>query len=305
MELADFEFKKERKLGEFIQDFITLLKIIFSHLTSVLLRMLALPICGMLLLSYYISTQLGTNFSYTTMEENKLIFLFLLAVFFLLVIGMLAFGFTIEYFILLRDQKNTDFGAKDVWHTFKENWSKYFKFLFAALLVAIVIAIPVVVSMGIIIFIPLIGSFGVGIIFSIIGLFFFVAFMLYREGYYDLIDTFTSAFSVLKSKIFEYGIASYIVSFIFQSLLYLITLFPAIIIAILAYVFVGFSTDVFDTFIGKGIISFGGLILTLFSIVYYMLAVLSYGLIYETAIEIRFGENIYAKISNIGKDDDE
>jgi len=94
MELSDFEFKKERKLGEFIQDFIGLLKIIFSHVAGVLLRMLALPLCGMLLLSYYISTQLSANLSYQTIDENGLIFLFLIAVFFLLLIGMLAFGFS-------------------------------------------------------------------------------------------------------------------------------------------------------------------------------------------------------------------
>lgn len=298
MELADFEFKKERKLGEFVQDFINLLKIIFSHMLSILLQLLALPICGMLLLSYFISTQIDSAFS---IDGEYLFYLLALAFLALMIIGLIAFGFTIEYFILIRDRKAINFGVKEVWNSFLSNFSKYLKFFPGAIIVAILLIIPTFIALVFSIFIPFVGSLAIGVIFALLGLYFFSAFMLYREGYYELMDCYTAGFSIIKSRLFEYGIASYLVSFIFQALLYLITILPTLIIALIAYNYVGFTTEFFDTTFGKTIVSIGGMILTLFSIIYYMLAVISYAVIYETAKELKFGENVFVKISNIGK----
>lgn len=304
MELIEFEFKKERKVGEFVQDFISLLKMIFPHLFGVMFSLLLLPICAILLLSYYISLQLNFNMSYQTIGEQSLLFMFFMAVVLLILIGMLSFGFTMEYFILLRDRLKLDFGVPQVWKAFWTNIGKYFKFLFAAIIVSIILAVPILVCMGVALFIPFVGSFAVGVLYSIIGLYFFIAFMLYREGYKDLTDSFGASYTLIKKKILDYGVASYLVSFIFQSLLFLITMIPSIIIGLIAFNYVGYSLAFFDTLVGKVLVMMGGTILALFSIVYYMLAVISYGLIYETAKELHFGESIFNRISNIGGEGD-
>jgi hypothetical protein len=303
MELADFEFKRERKLGEFVQDFINLLKLIVSHLAKVLFKLLSLPIAGMLLVGYYLSTQLNMRVDYSSGEIYRIVASSLGALSVMFIIGMLAFGFAIEYFILLRDRRCLDFDEKDVWLQFRENLGKYFRFLFAAIIVGILALIPLSIVAFACVFIPFIGNIAMGILFAIVGLWFFTAFMLYREGYYELIDAFNGSFGLLKSKIFEYGAASYVVNFLFQSLLYLITLMPAVIIALIAYNSVGFNENFFDTTFGKVLTSLGSSLATLFFIVYNMLSVLSYGIIYETGKEMKFGENVFERIGKIGRRD--
>ncbi len=301
MGLIDFEFKRERKLGEFVQDFINLLKIIIGHLGKILFKMLALPICGMLLVGYYISTQLNMHVDYSSADLFTVLSSFLTAISIMAIIAMIAFGLSIEYFILLRDRRNLDFGEREVWGNFKDNIGSYFRFLGAAIIVGIIACIPLAIVAFVCLFIPFVGSIAVGILSAMVGLWFFTAFMLYREGYYELMDTFQEAYVLLKNKIFEYGIASYVVNFLFQSLLYLISIVPFVIVALIAYNSVGFHQNFFETYFGKILVSVGGSILTLFFIVYSMLSVLSYGIIYESGKELKFGENVFERIAKIGR----
>lgn len=301
MELEQFEFKRERKLGEFVQDFIGLLKIIIVHLGHVLFRLLALPICGMLLTGYYLSTQINLNVDYSSGELVDVIASFIITFGAMLVIGMFAFGFSIEYFILLRDRRDLSFNYADVWRSFKQNIGKYFKFLFAAFIVSIIVLIPVCFILFFCLFIPFAGTIAAGVVFAVLGLWFFSAFMLYREGYYKLTETFTSAFSMIKGRLMDYGIASYIVTFIFRALMTLIGIVPAAALGLLAYNMVGFSDDFFETYFGKIIVTFGSSLVTIFFIVYFMLSVISYGIIYEAAKELRFGEDVFEKIKRIGR----
>lgn len=300
MELEDFELKKERKLSEFVQDFINLLKLLIGHLPKVLFPILILPICGMTLLGYFISTQLNLNVNYSNAEMETIIVTFVGAFLAIIFIGLFAFGLAIEYFILIRDTKGLAFGTADIWHAFKRNFGHYFRFLLASILVTIILIVPVVIVLFISLFIPLVGTLLIGVVFAIIGLWFFSAFMLYREGYHDLMDSYTSAFAMLKSKLFEYGIASYIVTFIFQALMTLMTIMPAIIIALVAYNFIGFNDSFFDSYFGKILVTLGTSIVSVFYIIYFILSVLSYGIIYETAKELRYSENIFDRIAKIG-----
>lgn len=303
MELTQFEFKRERKLGEFVQDFINLLKVIFRHLSTELLKLLLLPMCFMLLIGYYVSTQLNMNADYSSGELVDMFVALGTAALFMLLCGVLAFGFTIEYFILLRDRQSLSFDYRDVWHAFKQHLDKYLRFFLGSVVVSVVIFIPVAVVLFIAALIPLVGSFAIGIVFSIIGLWYFTAFMLYREGYYDLFDTYTAAYSMLKSKIVEYGLASYVVTFLFHSLMTLIGIVPFIIIGFVSYNYVDFDSNFFDSYFGKLLVTLGSTLLSLFFIVYYMLSVISYGIIYETVKELRFGEDVFEKIHKIGRRD--
>jgi len=305
MEIIEFEFKRERKLGEFVQDFINLLKIIIGHLSKVLFKMLALPICGMLLVGYYLSTQLNMHVDYSSGELFNVISSFMVAFLVMTLIGMIAFGLTIEYFIMLRDRRCLDFGEKEIWQAFKTHIGSYFRFLGAAIIVGMLVLIPLSIVLFACMFVPMVGSIGMGIVFAMVGLWFFTAFMLYREGYYELIDTFQGAYTLLKKKFFEYGTASYVVNFLFQTLLYTMTLVPSVVIGLIAYNSVGFNDNFFDTYFGKTLVSVGASLLTLFFIVYNMFSVLSYGIIYESGKELQFGENVFQRIAKIGRRGDD
>ena len=300
MELIDFEFRKERKLGEFVQDFINLLKVINRHLVSVLLKLLLIPISVVILLGYYISTQISFNTAYTSVDTVHVFMSFLVLGIVILLIALFAFGLGIEYFILLRNTKSLAFNSSDILRQFRTHLRMYLRFFLAMLVVGVLISIPTAFAVLLSALIPFIGSFAAGVIFAMIGLWFFSAFMLYREGYYDLIDCFGSAFTMLKKKILEYGLASYIVSFIFQALLSIITIVPMVIVFLIAYNSLGYHDDFFASGIGRGIATFGGLFVVLLVIIYYLLSVISYGIIYETAKELQFGEDVFERIDKLG-----
>ena len=300
MELIDFEFKRERKLGEFVQDFINLLKVINRHLVAVLFKLLIIPICIVVLVGYYLTTQLRINSAFSNIDYFNVGATFLSLGVLIMLISLFAFGFTIEYFILLRNNRKIDFESRAVWLQFRNHIVVYLRFFLAMLLVGILVSIPLALAVLMTAFIPIVGSFAAGIIFSTLGLWFFTAFLLYREGYYDLIDCFGGAFTLLRKKIFEYGIASYIVSFIFQALLSVITVIPMVIIFIVSYNAIGFSRDFFESEWGRAIATLGGLFVVLLFIIYYMLSVISYGIIYETAKELKFGEDVFQRIDNLG-----
>lgn len=300
MELIDFEFRKERKLGEFVQDFINLLKVINRHLVSVLLKLLLIPISVVILLGYYISTQISFNTAYTSVDTVHVFMSFLVLGIVILLIALFAFGLGIEYFILLRNTKSLAFNSSDILRQFRTHLRMYLRFFLTMLVVGVLISIPTAFAVLLSALIPFIGSFAAGVIFAMIGLWFFSAFMLYREGYYDLIDCFGSAFTMLKKKILEYGLASYIVSFIFQALLSIITIVPMVIVFLIAYNSLGYNDDFFASGIGRGVATFGGLFVVLLVIIYYLLSVISYGIIYETAKELQFGEDVFERIDKLG-----
>lgn len=300
MGVIDFEFRRERKLGEFVQDFINLLKVINRHLVAELFKLLLVPIALVILMGYYLSTQLSINSSYTTVDNSKVVLGFLALGILILIIALFAFGFGIEYFILLRNRKKLDFTSRDIWNQFRAHLGYYFRFFMAMLIVAILISVPTALAMLLSAFIPFVGSFAIGIIFSAIGLWFFSSFMLYREGYNELIDCFGASFSMLKKKIMEYGLASYIVSFIFQSLLSIITIIPMVIVFLITYNSVGFNEDFFASGLGRGVATIGGLFVTLLVIIYYLLSVMSFGIIYETAKELKYGEDVFERIDKLG-----
>src|SRR5690606_37009807 len=235
-----------RKLGEFVQDFINLLKLIVTHVCKVLTKLLALPIAAMLLVGYYLSTQLNMNVNYSSGELVRVLSASFGAIGIMLVIGMFAFGLAIEYFILMRNMRHISFSEKEVWAQFKKNIGKYMRFLGAGIVVAILSILPigilmaacaiilfvVNIAMGVFLVIVIVVSIfyvhyicilmsgcviihfvcniDMSIFLVIVVLCYFTSFILYRSGYADLIDAFQNAFALLKAKFFEHGAASYI-----------------------------------------------------------------------------------------------
>jgi len=299
----NFEFRKERKLGEIVQDFINLLRIVLSHFFRTLFRPALVPLCGMLVLIYYGTTRINLKTSINDGDPVELVVLVLVGLAVLMALSLVFFGLAIEYFILLKQRRSTDFGSADVWRPFRKNLAKYARFLAVSVAAGCIIAVPLALGMALMAFIPLVGSIAAGVLGAFVGVWFFCAFMFYREGYFGAVASVQKTLAILKGKFIDYGVSAYLVGMVFQILLFMLTLMPAIVLGIIAYNTIGFDKTFFDGFTGRMLTAIGGTTVVLLYLVYYMFSVLVYGIIYETAKEIRFGEDIYERISNLGKED--
>ncbi|GHE40186.1 ABC transporter permease [Sphingobacterium griseoflavum] len=296
----DFDFQRERKLGEIVQDFINLLRLVLRHFFQTIFKLAVIPLCCMLVLIYYGTTRINLSAATGFSQSLDLIGIAMSVFLGLILVSMVFFGLAIEYFILLKNSRSTDFDSRDVWQAFVQHLSKYLTFLVVAIVALFILVIPIAVTMLILAFIPLVGSFAIGILGTFVGVWFFCAFLLYREEYVDAGGSLQKAFSMLRKKIIDYSVAAYVVSFVFQVLMLMLSLMPALILGIVAYNTIGFDDNFFESPFGRMLVSFGATLVVLLYIVYYMFSVLVYGIIYETIKEIAFGENIYEKIGRIG-----
>ncbi|MGJ1411909.1 ABC transporter permease [Sphingobacterium thalpophilum] len=301
---VDFEFQKERKIGDFVQSFIDLFKSIYKHFVTTIFGLSALPLGGIALVYYFLSTKITFSANSNSFEDIDGLTWAGVLILALLALGLYVYGISIEYFILLKERKDTQFSGQEVLRNFRLNIGRYFRFLFAMILALVVIFIPVVFVAAIAIFIPFIGSFAIGILMSMVGIWLFCSFLFYREGYSDLGSCFTDAYVMLSKKLVQYGVATYIVNFIFQMAVMMISIVPMIIISLLSYNFLGVEAAFFDSSWGKLLMTLGGLFVTLFTLFLYMAGVLANGIIYETAKDLKFGERIYAMIDQIGGRDE-
>jgi len=301
---VDFEFQKERKIGDFVQSFIDLFKSIYKHFVTTIFGLSALPLGGIALVYYFLSTKITFSANSNSFEDIDGLTWAGVLILALLALGLYVYGISIEYFILLKERKDTQFSGQEVLRNFRLNIGRYFRFLFAMILALVVIFIPVVLVAAIAIFIPFIGSFAIGILMSMVGIWLFCSFLFYREGYSDLGSCFTDAYVMLSKKLVQYGVATYIVNFIFQMAVMMISVVPMIIISLLSYNFLGVEAAFFDSSWGKLLMTLGGLFVTLFTLFLYMAGVLANGIIYETAKDLKFGERIYAMIDQIGGRDE-
>jgi len=302
---VDFEFRKERKLGEIVQDFINLLRQILQHFFQTILKLAILPLCLMLILIYYGTTKINLTSNESWIDSLDIILIGVAVVITLLLVSMVFFGLAIEYFILLKNRRQTDFDSRDVWQGFVANLGKYLKFLLVSIVASIILFIPLMFAMIVVMFIPLVGNFAVGILTTFVGVWFFCALLFYREGYVSATNSIQQSFNILKKKIIDYSMSAYVVSLVFQMLLLMLTLIPSLIIGLIAYNTIGFEQTFFDSVFGRLFTALGGVLLVLLYIVYYMFTVLVSGIIYESAKEMAYGEDLYEKIENLGKEENE
>lgn len=300
----NFEFRKERKLGEIVQDFVNLVRLIFEHFVRTILGLAAIPLCLILVLVYFGTTKINLTTSEGWEGNREVILIAILTACILVVVSLIFYGLAIEYFVLLKNKRSTAFGTKDVWDGFKRNIRKYFVFLVVSLISLTILSIPLGLIFALLMFIPFVGNFAVGIGMAMVGVWYFCAFLFYRENYMDAHTALQQTFKAMKNKFFDYGVSSYIISFIFQGMLMMLMIVPAVIITLIAYNVVGFNDSFFDSFIGRMLSSIGVTILVLLYLVYYMFSVLVSGIIYESAKEIAYGENVYEKIEQLGKERD-
>ncbi len=300
----DFEFQKERKVGDFIQSFIDLFKLIYKHFVSTIFGLSAVPLAAIALVYYFLSTKITFSANSDSFEDIDAFTWAGLLILALIALGLYVYSISIEYFMLLKERKSTGFSGSEVFSNFRSNLGKYFMFLIAMILALIVVFIPLAIVAVICAFIPFIGSFAIGILGSMVGIWLFCSFLFYREGYSDLGSCFTDAYVMLSKKLIQYGIATYIVNFIFQMAVMMISIVPLIIMGLLSFNFLGIDAAFFDSSWGKLLMTFGGLFITLFTLFLYMSGVLANGIIYETAKDLKFGERIYGMIEKIGGKDE-
>ncbi|OOG17634.1 hypothetical protein BWD42_15760 [Sphingobacterium sp. CZ-UAM] len=301
---VEFEFQKERKIGDFVQNFIDLFKLIYKHFVTTIFGLSALPLAGIALVYYFLSTKVTFSANSSSFEDIDGFTWTSLLILALIGLGLYVYGISIEYFILLKERKNTLFTGKEVLQNFRANIGRYFMFLFAMVLALIVVSIPLAIVAVISAFIPFIGSFAIGILMSIVGIWLFSSFLFYREGYSDLGGCFTDSYVMLSKKLIQYGVAAYIVNFIFQMAVMMISVIPLIIISLISYNFLGLDAAFFDSSWGKLLMTLGGIFITLFTLFLYMAGVLANGIIYETAKDLKFSERIYGMIDRIGGSDE-
>ncbi len=306
MEKLDFTFKKSRKLGELISDYITLFKLIFKHFNKSILT-LSLPFIAifMLLMFYSISYITPLIFRSTEPELSTMIgiaasFGLLMMLFFLIVS---VFG--IEYMLLLEEKGNTDFTTGDVFTKIKENIGKYLLFFLSSILVMLILLIPFGILVLILMFIPLVGTIAVGILATMLMLFNYSALFLYLQGKEKLWDSYGASFKLIKSKMFEYGTASYLFQFMVQITLGFVMLIPLIILGIVAFTTVGFHEDFFLTFGGKIIVSLGISFITLLVVFSSIYLISFYVLQYFSLLEVSYSEETLEDIEQIGATTDE
>ena len=267
----DFEFQKERKVGDFIQSFIDLFKLIYKHFVSTIFGLSAVPLAAIALVYYFLSTKITFSANSDSFEDIDAFTWAGLLILALIALGLYVYGISIEYFMLLKERKSTGFSGSEVFRNFRSNLGKYFMFLIAMILALIVVFIPLAIVAVICAFIPFIGSFAIGILGSMVGIWLFCSFLFYREGYSDLGSCFTDAYVMLSKKLIQYGIATYIVNFIFQMAVMMISIVPLIIMGLLSFNFLGIDAAFFDSSWGKLLMTFGGLFITLFTLFLYCL----------------------------------
>lgn len=306
MDQLDFNFKKSRGLGDLLSDYISLFKKIFKHFNANILT-LSLPFIALFLLLIFYVTSFITeiinapdDFSPTLVFSLVIPTMIVLFVFYILVS---TFG--IEYMFLLAEKGNTDFSTRDIFNRIKKNLTKYISFFFSSIVVSLMLIIPIGIVYALLIFIPLIGTLAMGLISTMIALFFYCALFLYIQGRERLWDSYKASFYLIKSKMWEYGLASYLFQFLAQIILGVLTIIPIVILVIIGFNTVGFDQHFFETFGGKILIAIGGSILTLFMILASIYMISFYVLEYFSLLEVSYSEDTLDQIDQIGTTKDE
>lgn len=302
MEKLDFVFKKDRSFGDLFNDFIHLYKKIFKHFNITVLSISLQFVAVLMILSYFFITNIIEAIQYDTEDwlgfgvATVAFFLFGLAL--IITISM----FSIEYMLLLEERRATDFDSKDVFRNIKAKFKKYVRFFLGAIVVWLIIIVPLILLLAISIFIPIVGNLVIGVIGAVVSLYFYMALLVYMKKDMGLKDSFLYVFRMINKKFFVYGLASYVMQFIIQIALGLITAIPLIILGFISFVIMDVNENFLLTSTGKFILTIGvgflGLLIV-FSTIY---LISFYVLQYFSLIEHNVGEQTIEDIDQIGVD---
>lgn len=310
MERLDFNFIKDRDIGELIQDFFSLFKRIFKHLHANILRFLLPFLAIFLVLIFFIITP-GRNMVTSAVVTNDItagifvigILLILVALFFYF---LFIASFGIEYIFLLKERGDFSFTHADVWKNIRLHLKKYFKFLLTSIVAGLVLVIPVGIIVVILSFIPLLGQLAIGIMTACITTIFICALLLYlQDKVSGAFPSLTASFRLIKKKILSYGLSAFLFRIILSICIGLAVIIPSIILGIIAFTTTGFNDNLFISFGGKLLVAIGSSILVLLVALGSIYMILFYCLIYFSSLESTNKEATMDQIDQIGLMEDE
>ena len=306
MDSLDFNFKKSRGFGDLFSDYISLFKKIFKHFNANIIA-LSLPFIALFILAIFYLTSYITDMIYAPNDFSLTLFFSIFApsllIFFLFFMLVSTFG--IEYMFLLEEKGSTNFTTRDIFNRIKLNLGKYVVFFFASILVFLMLLIPLGIVYAVLVFIPVIGTLAMGMLSAMMALFFYCALFLYIQNREKIWDSYKASFYLIKKKIWEYGLASYLFQMLVQIILGILTLIPIVILGLIAFNTIGFDQHFFETFSGKILISIGGSILTLFMIIASIYIISFNVLAYFSLLEVSYSEDTLDQIDQIGTTTDE
>lgn len=304
MERLDFIFKKERDFGALISDYIDLFKKVFKHFNKSIITV-AFPFMAIMMLFGFFSVNYITDLIQNDFLESNILqtFAFLglvsIVIFFVMIL-ITTFG--IEYMLLLEERGSTDFTSKDVMDRIKAHFKKYVLFFLGSIVLGLILSMPIGVVAMILAFIPLLGNIALGILMAMLMLFIYCALFMYLREEKELMHCYREAWSLVKKKIFIYGTAGYVMQFMVQIILMFILMIPTIILAIIAFATVGFTSDFFSSFGGKFIIAVGAGLMGLLFVFSSIYLIGFYVLQYFSLLESTHSEQTMDDIDSIGGD---
>lgn len=299
----NFQFNKERGVGDLIQDFISLFRQIFKHYIATLLT-LSLPLIGMIILLTFLATSQINDIEYFDLATTPAI-LFIGYGLALLVMVLFLGILCNEYMILLRDKNNTDFNYKTVLKSAKSNFITYITGGFVLFLFSLIIIIPVSIIYIILIFIPIIGGLAANFISMFLMIFYYCAFMLYREKKFGMIDAIRNTFPFLKKNWLNHTSSLFLFQFLLGIIMLILLIIPFILFFIIGFNSASFFSDFFTTYWGKIVISFVSGILSFGYILSIMINNSFVFLIYCSNNETKYHESVLESIQSIGQTTDE
>ncbi len=306
MDQLDFQFIKGRGLNALFEDYLFLFKKIFRHFNKSIINFL-LPFLALFLILFFFVSTFGKTIFFDQNIDTPTVILSVSAAVFVLLLFYWLFIFTygIEYMFLLEEQGATSFSSKEVWRRVQLHIKKYISFFLASIVIGLILLIPIAIIAGILLFIPFIGPLILGILISCLGVVFICGLFLYLKGKEKLFSSYIAAYKLVKKKLLIYGLTTYLFRIMINICLGLITIIPLVLIGIITYNAIGFSEEIFTTFLGKILVSIGGTILILFSVISTIYSVTFYTLIYFSSLETTRSEATLNQINQIGQTDDE
>jgi hypothetical protein len=260
----------------------------------------------------YFTDAMGSGWERFTNVATGIVFLLIMLLIALSIVALtflflLVSMFGIEYMLLLEEKGSTDFTFSDILKNIKAKIGKYILFFLSSIVVGLILSLPVGIIYMILVFIPLLGMIGIGILTTMLMLFLYTALFMYLQSRATLWDSYTASFKLIKGKIFEYALASYLVQMIIQTILGIVIIVPTVIIFISGFTMFGFDSidRLSGSFGGKFIIALGTSLFTLFVIFSTVYLISFYVFQYFSLLEVNLSEKTLENIDQIGSTEDE
>ncbi|GAA4281009.1 hypothetical protein [Gaetbulibacter aestuarii] len=236
------ELYKNRSFGAMFQGTFSFLKQEGKHFFKQYfiingIFLLILSVMGYFFSQFYtefFKSSIGINGSGSSSFENYIndnlgsffIFLFLFIIL-ALISGIVAYAFPPIYFQNYLEKGSGNFDTKDLINSYKKNFGKLLIFIITGILVAILLALPVM-ALVFVLFITIIGIILSPLVLGGIMLFYTMALMEYLQGKRGVWDSFGYSWTLLKSNFFA-AVACvglfYLISYTIQQVLTLIPYF--------------------------------------------------------------------------------